>query len=250
MTRAGSTCAATLGATLWTLAATLLARFTDLFGDGRDLDGARRRHAAAWLRDIEALARRLLFAQAARLAAGKAYGGAARRAAYAPAPPRTAGAPRTHGAFRLGLGARCGGGGGGRVRGAPVSCAAMARRAQALAALLAAPTPYAQRLARRLARRRALVPALLRKLRHRPHRRLRRVLAPMFDEPPESLVGLWETPPPRAGPYAITFPPDVMQPPAPWPRTAARRTRTPLSENFNATAPGAPRLAHTARGDG
>ncbi len=241
---------ATLSAALWALAATLLARFTALFGDGRGLEGAQRRQAGAWLRDVEALARRLLLAQAARLAAGKEFGGAPRRAAHAPAPPRTLDAARAFGAFRIGLGAGRGGGGGGRAERAPVSCAVLARRAQALAALLAAPTPYAQRLARRMARRRALVPAMLMKLRHRPHRRLRRILAPMFGEAPEALVGLWETPPPRAGPYAITFPPDLAVSFEPSPRTAARRLRTPVSQGLPAAAPVRAHVAQTGRRDG
>ncbi|MDX2233978.1 MAG: hypothetical protein NW200_05725, partial [Hyphomonadaceae bacterium] len=93
---------------------------------------------------------------------------------------------------------------------------------------LAAPAPYARKLARRMAHRRELAPAMLLAMRrHRPRRHLRRVLAPLFGEPPELLVGMVSTPPPRAGPYAVTLPPDLGRPLAPAPRASARRLCAP-----------------------
>ena len=247
-----------LGAALWALVASLLARFAVVFGALADLDPAAVRRAAAWLRDLETLARRLLFAEAVGLAAGKTYAPRAARATAAGASAawralRTAhpehdqatpfrirlcalSAPRHdtprdhHDAPRR-----------------PMRAAALARRAAALTALLADPAPFARKLARRIARRRALLPALLSALRrYRPHRRLGRVLGPMFSDAPENLIGLIRLPPPRDGPYAVTLTPDLGALIAPEPRPAARRERaSPLAPRARLSA--APALGRRAR---
>ena len=60
-----TTRATTVAGMLWALVALLLAHFAQTFGHVCALDAHARRQAGLWLRDVEALSRRLLFAQAA-----------------------------------------------------------------------------------------------------------------------------------------------------------------------------------------
>ncbi|MBT9447729.1 MAG: hypothetical protein IV086_18710 [Hyphomonadaceae bacterium] len=175
---------------LWITVLTLLARLAPM------LEGvceARAwRAAARWLKDAEALARRILFAHAVGLAAGMQF---APRDATATSPLSMPGTPAGGGAvhtgFRLRFLARrrrvCAIR---RARAEPdYDGARLQMRADALRAACADPLPLALKLARRIARRREMVPQILMGLRRvRPHAALRDVLWRIFAEPPEIFI--------------------------------------------------------------
>lgn len=175
---------------LWITVLRLLARLAPMLEGVREATAWRA--AARWLKDAEALARRILFAHAVGLAAGTQF---ARRETTAssllsmPAPRKDAGA--VHAGFSLRFLARRRRASMQRgARAEPVYDGALLhRRADALRAACADPLPLALKLARRIARRRAMVPQILMALRRvRPHAALRDVLGRIFAEPPEIFI--------------------------------------------------------------
>jgi hypothetical protein len=188
---------------LWTLALDLVARLAPVLAGAVTLAPALWRSAARRLGDIEALARRLLLAEAAVLSKRMQAPNVAIRPARACSPRTDMGRPRLR--FRVGLAAPV------RVRrretaetpprpraAATYETAPLQRRMAALDAVIADPAPHAMRLARRLARRRRSLPDILMKLRRvRLAHDAPRALSAAFREPFEHLVA--RCAPARAG---------------------------------------------------
>ena len=209
---------------LWDLAVSLVARLLPMIGSARVLEPRAWRAASRWLADVEALARRVLFAQAAALAKGMAAPKRATRA-YAPSHAPAPGEGWRRNVFRLRLGgarhgsvAPCG-------RRAPPSYATalLLNRIDALNAVIDDPGPSAMKLARRLARRRERIPDMLHALRRkRPHPALREELSPAFTEPLECLIGRC------AAPSSGTDPPIIV---------SARPSKTTAPDTRRGRAP-------------
>ena len=185
-------------ADLWTLALDLVGRLAPVLVGARVLDGDVWRRAATWLRDLEALARRVLLAQAVLLS--KAMKTPKRTAWPIVAFKPRNGMARPRLRFRIGLAALP------RLpnpwrepRARPDArrddgedlrdAAPLQRRLAALQDVIDAPDPHAMRLARRLARRRHMLPDIVhRQRRVRPCVELRPELSAIFREPFEHLV--------------------------------------------------------------
>lgn len=209
---------------LWDLAVSLIARLMPMIGSARVLEPRAWRAASRWLADVEALARRVLFAQAAALARGMKAPKKAMRAAapsHAPAP----GEGWRRNVFRLRLGGARHGSVAPRGRRAPPSYATalLLDRIDALNAVIDDPAPCAMKLARRLARRRECVPDMLHALRRkRPHPALREELSPVFTEPLECLIGRCAAPSSGTDPPMMAF---------------ARRSKTTVQDARRLRAP-------------